>query len=337
MANQDSFERLQQIDSFDVLGILGHPQRLTILQHLMAKAATLSQLSKLMNTYPAQVRHHLKLLEETGLVTLTSTRIVRGFVEKYYQATARAYTVNFNIWPKAPKQKMVIALGSHDLALELLAEQLRENTAVPDLIALPVGSLDGLIALRQGLCQLSGCHLLDPESGEYNRAYVRHLFPGEDMTILTLAHRQQGLLLLPGNPKQIQDLADLARPGTRFVNRKRGTGTRLWLDQAIHLLDIPTEQVQGYEQAVGTHLQVAQAVAEGQVDTGVAILAAAQRFELDFVPLFEERYDLVLPTRMCDDPLLKPLLDYLQTAVFRQKIASLAGYDSSKTGSQIPV
>ncbi len=97
MANQDSFERLQQIDSFDVLGILGHPQRLTILQHLMAKAATLSQLSKLMNTYPAQVRHHLKLLEETGLVSLTSTRIVRGFVEKYYQATARAYTVNFNI------------------------------------------------------------------------------------------------------------------------------------------------------------------------------------------------------------------------------------------------
>ena len=337
MANLNSFNQLEQIESFDVLGILGNPQRLAILQHLMANAATLSQLAKLMDTYPAQVRHHLKLLEAAGLVGLTSTRIVRGFVEKYYQATAQAYYVNLNILPKLPKQKMVLALGSHDLALELLADQLRENTAVPDLIALPVGSLDGLIALRQGLCQLSGCHLLDPESGEYNRVYVRHLFPGEEMTILTLAHRQQGLLLPPGNPKQIGNLVDLARPNTRLVNRKRGTGTRLWLDQAIHQLEILTEQVPGYEHTVGTHLQVAQAVAEGQADTGVAILAAAQRFGLDFVPLFEERYDLVLPTGLCRDPLLKPLLDYLQTAVFRQKIASLAGYDSRQTGSHIPV
>ena len=213
----------------------------------------------------------------------------------------------------------------------------RANTAVPDLIPLPVGSLDGLIALRQGLCQLSGCHLLDPESGEYNTSYVRHLFPGEEMTILTLAHRQQGLLLPPGNPKQIRSLADVTRPDIQIINRKRGTGTRLWLDQTISRLDITPEQVQGYEQLAQTHLQVAQAIAEGKADTGVAVLAAAQRFELDFVPLFEERYDLVLPTRLCDDPLLQPLLDYLQTAVFRRQIASLDGYDSTQTGSEISV
>lgn len=301
----------------------------------MATASTLSQLAKLMNTYPAQVRHHLKLLEDAGLVALTSTRVVRGFVEKYYQATARAYHVNLNILPE--QDQAVIALGSHDLALELLAEHLRANTAVPDLIPLPVGSLDGLIALRQGLCQLSGCHLLDPESGEYNVSYVRHLFPGEGMTILTLAYRQQGLLLPPGNPKQIHSLAAVARPDIQIINRKRGAGTRLWLDHAISRLDIAPEQVQGYEQVARTHLQVAQTIAEGKADAGVAVLAAAQRFELDFIPLFEERYDLVLPTRLCDDPLLSPLLDYLQTAVFRQQIASLDGYDSSRTGSQIPV
>lgn len=337
MANQNSFDRLQQIDSFDILSILGHPQRLAILQHLMVQSATLSQLAKSMNTYPAQVRHHLKLLEESGLVALTATQIVRGFVEKYYQATARAYYVNFSILPEHSKRKTVVALGSHDLALELLAEQMRENTAVPDLIPLPVGSLDGLIALRQGLCQLSGCHLLDPENGEYNTSYVRHLFPGEDMTIITLVHRQQGLLLAPGNPKQIRRLADVARHDTRFVNRKRGTGTRLWLDQTIKQLGISSDEVPGYEQAVGTHIQIAQAVAEGKADVGVAVMAAAKQFELDFVPLFEERYDLVLPANLCDDPLLIPLLDYLQTAVFRQKIATLDGYDSSQTGSQIPV
>jgi putative molybdopterin biosynthesis protein len=337
VANQKSFDRLQQIDSFDVLSILGHPQRLAILQHLMVQSATLSQLAKSMNTYPAQVRHHLKLLEESGLVALTATQIVRGFVEKYYQATARAYYVNFSILPEHSKRKTVVALGSHDLALELLAKQMRENTAVPDLIPLPVGSLDGLIALRQGLCQLSGCHLLDPENGEYNTSYVRHLFPGEDMTIITLVHRQQGLLLAPGNPKQIRRLADVARHDTRFVNRKRGTGTRLWLDQTIKQLGISSDEVQGYEQAVGTHIQIAQAVAEGKADVGVAVMAAAKQFELDFVPLFEERYDLVLSANLCDDPLLIPLLDYLQTAVFRQKIATLDGYDSSQTGSQIPV
>lgn len=337
MVDQTQFDRLQQINSFDVLGMLGHPQRLAILQQLMASAATLSQLAKRMDTYPAQVRHHLKLLEDAGLIAMTSTRVVRGFVEKYYQATARAYYVNLNILPEQPKRKTILALGSHDLALELLAEHLREDTAVPDLIPLSVGSLDGLIALRQGLCQLSGCHLLDPESGEYNRSYVRHLFPGEEMTILTLAHRQQGLLLPPGNPKQIRQLADIARPDTRFINRKRGTGTRLWLDQKTAQLGIFPEQVPGYDQTVDTHLQAAQAIAEGKADTAVAILAAAQRFALDFIPLFEERYDLVLPTRLCNDPLLSPLLDYLQTAVFRRQIAKLDGYDSTQTGSQIPV
>ena len=150
----------------------------------------------------------------------------------------------------------------------------------------------------KGYANLSGCHLLDPESGEYNRSYVRHLFPGEDMTILTLAHRQQGLLLPPGNPKQIQDLADLARPDTRFVNRKRGTGTRLWLDQAIHHSTFPLNKYRGMNKRSAPIYRSPKLVAEGQVDTGVAILAAAQRFELDFVPLFEERYDLVLPTRI---------------------------------------
>jgi putative molybdopterin biosynthesis protein len=157
------------------------------------------------------------------------------------------------------------------------------------------------------------------------------------MTIVTLAHRQQGLLLPPGNPKQIRSLVDVARPDTRFINRKRGTGTRLWLDQTIQQMGIEAEQVPGYDQTAVTHLQVAQAITEGKADTGVAILAAAQRFELDFIPLFEERYDLVLPTRWCDDPLLEPLLDYLQTAVFRRQIASLDGYDSAQTGGQIPV
>jgi putative molybdopterin biosynthesis protein len=333
---QDRFDRLQPIGSFDVLSILGHPQRLAILQHLMAKPSTLSQIAKKMDTYPAQVRHHLKQLEDAGLAALHSTRVVRGFVEKYYRATARAYYVNLIILPEEPQQKAVIALGSHDLALELLAQHMREDTAVPDLIALPIGSLDGLIALRQGSCHLSGCHLLDPVSGEYNVTFVRHLFPGDEMTILTLAHRQQGLFVPPGNPQQISSLADLARSDVRFVNRKRGTGTRLWLENALREAGLPSNQIQGFETLAETHLQVAQTIQDGQADVGLGILAAAQRFELDFIPLFEERYDLVLPARLCDEPLLQPLLDYLQTAVFRQQIATLDGYDSSQTGSQIP-
>ena len=328
---------IQHIDSFETLKILGDARRLTILRLLMSAPATLSQLGRVMDMHPAKVRYHLKQLEGAGLVNLTSTRIVYGFVEKYYQATARAYCVNLAIVPKHSRKGTIIASGSHDLALDLLAQHIQQDERTADMFALPVGSLDGLIALRQGVCQLAGCHLFDPQAGEYNLPYVRHLFPGQPMKVVTLTYRQQGLMLAPGNPRQIRDLAELAREDITFINRNRGSGTRLWLDQHLAAAGVESARVQGYATEVSTHLQVAEAVLRGDADAGLGVLAAARQSNLDFIPLFEERYDLVIPESQYESALLAPALEYIHTAAFRQAVEGLGGYNPQDAGMEMKV
>jgi putative molybdopterin biosynthesis protein len=321
----------QNLQSLDLFKTLGNPHRLNILRLLMTRPATLSQLGRALDLHPAKIRFHLKQLEGAGIVELTHSREVRGFVEKYYAATAQAYFINQVLLPEPASQGMVYALGSHDPALELVSKHL-EGELMPDLVAIPVGSLDGLIALRQGFCHFTGCHLYDPIGGEYNTSYVRHLFPGQTMHVVTLAHREQGLLVSPGNPHHIQGLEDLGREGLSFVNRIQGSGTRLWMDQQMGTMGMDPSQVNGYDQEVSTHSQVAVAVQQGEADVGLGVLAAARSCNLDFVPLFVERFDLVIPDEFYRSDLLVPILDYLHTAEFRTSVLSLGGYDSQETG-----
>ena len=325
---------MQMIRDFEALKVVADGRRLAILRLLLWKPATLSQLGKLLAMHPAQVRHHLKQLETAGVVELAATQISGGFVEKYYRATARAFAVNLAVTPGRPQKEAIIAMGSDDPALEALAGALRQRGGAPDVYVVPVGSLDGLIALRQGVCRLAGCHLLDDESGDYNVSYVRHLFPGQRMLLLTLAQREQGLLVAGGNPRHVQGLADLARADITFVNRRRGAGTRLWLDGQLGRLGIASDQVRGYYREVNTHFEVAEAVARGEADVGLGVLAAARQQELGFVPLFEERYELVVPEVDVADPGLRPLFDYLQTAEGRGVVGGLAGYEVTRTGAE---
>lgn len=321
---------LQTVES---LKVLGDSLRAEILRLLLLEPATLSQLGRALSLHPANIRHHLKQLEEAGLVEFISSRGVRGFVEKYYQAAASAYFVNYALLPPPAPQGTIFALGSHDPALELLADHLGARTG-PRLVALPVGSLDGLIALRQGFCQFSGCHLYDPAGGEYNTSYVRHIFPDRVMHVVTLAHREQGLLIAPSNPRQIRGLEDLGRSDLTFINRKAGSGTRLWLDWQLRAMGLDFAQIRGYTQEAGTHSQVAAAVLRGEADLGVGVLAAARKSGLDFIPLFEERFDLIIPDEHFQSQLLLPALDYLQTAQFRAAVQSLGGYDPHDMGRE---
>lgn len=330
-------EQIKTIADANQFKVLGDKRRVRILQYLMDKPATLSQLGRLLGIHPAKVRYHLKQLEGAGFVSLVSTQIERGFVEKYYQASARAYRVNLAILPRAEDTNSLIFTGSHDLALDLLAQSLREQKLKSAIHTLPVGSLDGLIGLRQGVGQVAGIHLLDPVSGEYNLPYIRHFFPGEKVHLYTLAHRQQGLIVAAGNPLGLQDLTALAGPNVRFINRRRGSGTRLWLDRQLELENISPEHIDGYAWEVDTHTQVAQAVEHGQADAGIGLEAAAVKFDLDFVPLFEERYDLVVPDENLGDPALSPALDYLQTASFRKAVREMGGYSTREMGSEVPV
>lgn len=321
-------KRVHPLHTFEQIKLLADSRRMKILRLLMAEPATLTQLAQALGQSPAWVRHHLQKLEASDLIELAEVRVTGKVTEKFYHARAGAFLLQEIILPEGDKPAIVFS-GSHDLALEKISEQIADHLT---LLTLPVGSLDGLINLRQGLCQISGAHLLG-ESGDYNTPYVRHIFPDRVMDVVTLAYRAQGLIVAPGNPKGVRDASDLARTGLRFINRNPGSGTRLWLDNELNGLHIPPEKIEGYERVVNTHTECARAVAKGEADVALGLQASAHQYQLDFIPLFEERYDLVLPQEQED--VLTPLLDYIQTTAFRKSISTLSGYTTIHSGEQI--
>jgi molybdate-binding protein/DNA-binding transcriptional ArsR family regulator len=326
---------VRRLRSFPRIKILSDARRLAVIRLLMREPATLSQLGDQLGMSAARVRHHLKILEGEGMVALVRTRPVGGFTEKYYRATAQAYFIQRAILPDPGREGTLFIIGSDDPALALLAQAMKRGRASPVLKAIPVGSLEGLMALRQGFCQVAGCHLYEPLEGTYNTSYVHHLFPGQPMELITLAHREQGLLVAPGNPLGLSGIPDLVARPVRFVNRPPGSGTRLWLDQKLADLGLEANGIEGYRREVSTHAQVAEAVRTGEADVGLAVLAVAQTHELDFIPLFEERFDLVLARPALQDPLVIPLLEALNAGPTRERIAGLAGYRTSQTGTRV--
>jgi putative molybdopterin biosynthesis protein len=224
--------------------------------------------------------------------------------------------------------------GSHDLALEALWAQARRLHPGLSIEARYVGSLDGLSALLHGEVGLAGTHLLDEESGEYNLPVLRRLFVGFPLCLVTLAEREQGLILPRGNPRRIGGYADLARAGVRFVNRQPGSGTRSLLDHSLRRQAVNSTEIQGYDRVVSTHLAVAAAVAEDSADAGLGIRAAARAFDLDFLPLARERYDLVLAAADRDCSPVAELLAVLGSAQFRAVVGQIGGYDTARTGEE---
>jgi putative molybdopterin biosynthesis protein len=227
------------------------------------------------------------------------------------------------------KEPTVIFSGSHDLAMEIVASAV---STYMNLLNLSVGSLDGLVNLRQGLCHISGAHLLD-ENGQYNTAYVQRFFPDREVDVVTLANRTQGLMVQGGNPKNIRSISDLADSEVRFVNRNAGSGTRLWFDNELKTTGIRPEAIHGYGLVVRTHSDAAAWIKNRKADSALGLQAAARLHGLDFIPLFEERYDLVLPREQ--QKTLTPLLDYLQTSAFRARLNLLSGYNAVHSGERI--
>ncbi len=231
---------------------------------------------------------------------------------------------------RAELERTILCIGSHDLTLDLLAQFLAERER--RLVTANVGSQGGLVALRRGEAHLAGSHLLDPATGDFNIAYIREYMPGIPVKVVALAGREQGLLVRRGNPKRIRKLEDLTRPEVKFINRQRGAGTRVLLDYHLKHADISGDVIQGYNQEEYTHLGVAAAVASGRADCGMAIAAAAQALQLDFIPLFQERYDLVMPKQFAQSELLAPLFAVLEGHEFREGVSKLPGYDVSVMG-----
>jgi putative molybdopterin biosynthesis protein len=234
--------------------------------------------------------------------------------------------------PLSEIEETTVVIGSHDIALDVLANHLKVKFPEASLSSAHVGSLGGLLALRRGEAHVAGTHLLDETTGEYNVSYIQKHLPGRGVVLVNLAYREQGFIVAPGNPLGIKGFEDLAREGVRFVNRQRGAGTRVLLDYHLRLRGIGPDRVCGYEREEYTHMAVAAAVAGGTADCGLGIRAAASALGLDFVPVAEERYDLCILKEYWDQPVVGRLLEVIRDPRFQADVYALGGYDLRDCG-----
>jgi putative molybdopterin biosynthesis protein len=256
-------------------------------------------------------------------VLITVPRLSEG-MRAGTQVTARA------LRPLAQIERTLLAVGSHDVALDLLAGRLAAEGV--ELVSAHVGSIAGLVALRERAAHLAGTHVLDPPTAAYNDAAVRRYGPREPVALVRLAEREQGFLVALGNPLRIASLADVVRARARYVNRQPDAGTRILLDALLARAGIASDAVAGYERIEFSHLAVAQLVANGSADTGLAIRAAARAFGLDFVSVAWEPYELALPERLLDEPRIARLIAILREPALRAEVEALGGYDCAHAG-----
>ena len=232
-----------------------------------------------------------------------------------------------------PAAGQLIFAGSHDLSVELLCRLLSEREP-PVLVSVDfVGSLGGLIALARGEADFAGSHLWDQATEQYNVPFVQRVLPNRRVVLLNLVQRVMGMIVPPGNPLGLHGVPDLATPGVVLVNRQPGSGTRVWLDVQLKVAGIDPGSVPGYEREESTHLAVSRAVADGEATVGIGIGAAAAAYGLDFMPLGQERYDLVIPEENWASPEVGALRDVVGSAKFKDAVLDMGGYDVSQTGT----
>jgi molybdenum cofactor synthesis domain-containing protein len=226
----------------------------------------------------------------------------------------------------------VVVIGSHDITIDVLADEIRRQGHNIRISSGNVGSLGGLMALRKGTCHLAGSHLLDTKTGEYNVAYIERYLKGIPVSIFHLVLRDQGLIVAKGNPKGVEGINDLTREDVAFVNRQAGSGTRVLLDYKLEQLGVVGENIKGYGHEEFTHMAVAVDVLSGAADCGLGIFAAAKALDLDFIPIEKEQYDLIIPTSILDNRNIQAILKTVASKSFRERVTDLGGYDPSRSG-----
>ena len=239
--------------------------------------------------------------------------------------------------PMEKLQNTLVVIGSHDPLLDELADMLHlEN---PDLYmsSSHVGSMGGIMAIRRGEAHAAGCHLLDTTDGSYNRSFIKKYFPKGGVHLVSCVGRQQGLMVAKGNPLNIQKFSDIARNGIRYVNRQNGSGTRILTDYLCKQEKLDTASIYGYDREELTHTSVAAQIASSSADAGMGIYSAAKLYDLDFIPICIEEYDLMIPDHAWDTPMVGQLLSILKSDAFREKLLRLGGYTLENPGEVIPI
>lgn len=235
----------------------------------------------------------------------------------------------------SPMEKLrntLVVIGSHDPLLDELADMLHLGDPRLYMSSSHVGSMGGIMAIRRGEAHMAGCHLLDTADGTYNRSFIRKYFPKGDVKLISCVGRQQGLMVARGNPLNICSFADISRQGIRYVNRQKGSGTRILTDYLCSREKVEPSDVYGYTREELTHTSVAAQIACGSADVGMGIYSAAKLYDLDFIPICIEEYDLIIPDHAWDSPMVQQLLTILRSDAFREKILSMGGYTVDHPG-----
>jgi putative molybdopterin biosynthesis protein len=254
-----------------------------------------------------------------------------GIIKKTSRSNGRADLIVFAKEQVAQKR---LVLAGCDPATSLLSTMVERISGV-EIVSAAASSKLALTWLKEGKVHIAGSHLEDAKTGEFNVPFVREMFPNEDMMVVTFARWEEGFVVASGNPKKVLRAEDLAKKRVRLLNRELGSGSRALLDKLLEASGQSSTQVAGYDRVAFGHLAAAYGVISGEADVCVATRSAAQTFGLDFVPLHQARYDLVMRKRTADLPIVKSFLDVLQRATLRRKLEVLAGYDTSQTGALV--
>ena len=237
--------------------------------------------------------------------------------------------------PREEIENTLVSIGSHDVLMDVVANIIHKSRKIMSLSSAHVGSLGGIMAIKKGECHIAPVHLLNEETGIYNLAYLKRYLEKEDVVLIKGVRRTQGMMIPRGNPKNIVAVTDLSRDDISFVNRQRGSGTRVLLDFLLKKNRIDPENVLGYTREMNTHMMVASAVKSGSCDVGIGVLSAANMMDLDFIPIGDEEYDFVVLRENLDDPRIQTFIDVLKSGEFKAALEQLGGYDLDRPGEII--
>jgi putative molybdopterin biosynthesis protein len=269
----------------------------------------------------------MSLVRADGLLTVPSGSEGIGAGEKVQIELLR---------PQTEVDATLVCIGSHDNILDLLANHLYKQRPIVRISSAHVGSMGGIMAIKRGEAHIAGTHLLDEKTGEYNISFIQRFLKNIPLQLINLCYREQGLIVAKGNPKNIQGFKDIAKEKHIFINRQNGAGTRLLTDKVLQDEGIDCSEIVGYDHEEYTHMSIAASVANGSVDTGLGIRAAANALGLDFVPIALERYDLIVPLRHLQDCKVASVIELIRTnTVFHEAILALGGYNLRDCGNVI--
>ena len=239
--------------------------------------------------------------------------------------------------PVEKLENTVVVIGSHDPLLDELGDMLHLENSSIYMSSSHVGSMGGIMAVRRGEAHAAGCHLLDTATGSYNLAFIKKYFPKGGVKLVRCVGRQQGMMVAKGNPLKIQKFSDIAGEGVRYVNRQKGSGTRILTDYLCKRDNLNVDAIYGYDREELTHTSVAVQIASGSADAGMGIYSAAKLYDLDFIPICIEEYDLIIPDHAWDTPQVQQMLATMKSEEFKEKILSLGGYTVENPGQIIPL